>query len=255
MEDYVVDVKRLESVWSRCYILPAERITMLHIIYALPRMIQHLFRDAPQLVSMFAGFVDTMMKLMSELPIIPPLPVFSEDLTELMTGLRVEQIERRVEDVGAYRVTPIVLLWTFVVKILDPYIKGVELEPTQAPEGIVDFKLIDIAMSRARERSLVIIEEPEIHKNPVLVSTVVEDVVKAVKEKDLTVVITTHSELVPLTLCKCVRDGMIDVSDVSVYYLERSIESPWTKVRRLEIDKSGYMEPIPAVEEVAVHLF
>jgi len=132
----------------------------------------------------------------------------------------------------------------------DPYVE-LELPLDLAPEGFIDFVILDTLARRMPRRALVVVE-PEIHKNPLKVMEYVERLVKVVEEKDVTVVMTTHSDLVVLTLAKLVAQRRLRAEDVKVYYFTRD---PWTRAEEVKIFPDGTVEKLPDWEEATAALF
>ena len=102
---------------------------------------------------------------------------------------------------------------------------------------------------------MIVIEEPEIYKNPVFQFEMMEKIVDLAVKKDLTVIITSHSEIIPLSIAKLVEEDKLKPDDVRIYYLTRSKEEPWTKIRKIEVYENGTLEELPDSEEVTARLF
>ena len=71
----------------------------------------------------------------------------------------------------------------------------------------------------------------------------------------MTLVATTHNDLVLHAVGRAVEDGVVKPERVAVYYLERSKEMPWTGARRIQVYEDGTFAEIPHVEEVLAHVF
>jgi hypothetical protein len=195
-----------------------------------------------------AGFVSFFAEVLKSLPVAPPLPVFISDYLRAVAGIDIEPQMGGVSGVGAFmlKTTPVFSLLEFTYR--DPY---VELPLDLAPEGFIDFAILDTLARRMPRRALVV-EEPEIHKNPLKVMEYVERLVKIVEEKDVTVVMTTHSDLVVLTLAKLAAQRRLRAEDVKVYYFTRE---PWTRAEEVKIFPDGTVEKLPDWEEATAALF
>jgi hypothetical protein len=160
----------------------------------------------------------------------------------------------RFKDVGSLVLEFIPLLSMASYKYVDPY-TSVELPATAAPDGVIDLGLIEGFLSRAETGSLIAVEEPENHKHPLKLVELVEFMARRAVEGKLTLVVTTHSDLILHSLAKLVETGVIKPGDVTVYYLERSSEKPWTAARRIHVYEDGTFEEIPHVAEVISRVF
>jgi AAA15 family ATPase/GTPase len=147
------------------------------------------------------------------------------------------------------KTAPVFSLLEFTYR--DPYVE-LELPLDLAPEGFIDFVILDTLARRMPRRALMVVEEPEIHKNPLKVMEYVERLVKIVEEKDVTVVMTTHSDLVVLTLAKLVAQRRLRAEDVKVYYFTREA---WTRAEEVKIFPDGTVEKLPDWEEATAALF
>lgn len=137
----------------------------------------------------------------------------------------------------------------------DPFLSNVRMPLEGAPEGALDFLLIKPVLEKAPERSLIVLEEPENNKNPTMQMELVKYLAEVSLKKNLTLVMTTHSEIVPLTLAKLVESRVISKDDVKIYYLTRTIENPWTQAKMIEIYDDGSMDILPDSKELTIKLF
>ena len=92
----------------------------------------------------------------------------------------------------------------------------------------------------ARDRSRLLIEQPEIHLNPRLQAGLA-DLLVAFANRLSGVVVETHSEHLLLRLRRLVAEGQIDAADVGVYFVDRVKGE--SRVRRVPLLQSGYIDP------------
>jgi len=177
--------------------------------------------------------------------------LFISDYLRAVAGIDIEPQMGGVSGVGAFmlKTAPVFSLLEFTNR--DPHVE-LELPLDLAPEGFIDFVILDTLARRMPRRALVVVEEPEIHKNPLKVMEYVERLVKVVEEKDVAVVMTTHSDLVVLTLAKLVAQRRLRAEDVKVYYFTRG---PWTRAEEVKIFPDGTVEKLPDWEEATAALF
>ena len=247
------------SPWADEYLLPSRRIDYIHILMFLPKITRTIAKGTagPRaltgslggLVSMLSG----LFEVFKELPVIPPFGTFAMDLTRAL-GVPIEPISREVYDVGSFTVSIPYVVQLIDVTFKDPFTK-LMLPLELSPDGIVDLSVFAIMTERIPNRSLVVIEEPEIHKNPVMIMDFTKQIARRALDKDFTVIMTTHSDIIPLTLAKLVGDGVLRIEDLKIYYLRRSAEDPWTNLSDIKVYEDGTVEGFPDAEEVVSHLF
>ena len=236
--------------WEGAYLLPSTRIAMLKMTQALGRLIRESGRG-DRVATMFLG---VLAEILSHVILAPPMPLFTSDLMRIYTGFEFKGAQE-VEGAGRVMVEALSILSLVTMEYEDPYIKGLRIPVDQAPDGIVDSILIREFVDRAPPRSLVVIEEAENQKNPLLILRDIREIAVKSVRRDLTLAMTTHNDLVIHTLLKAVSDGELRPGDIRVYYLERSRADPWTRVRELRVYDDGTIEEIPGAEEVTTALF
>ncbi len=239
------------SPWSDEYLFPSRRLAYLQILMLLPRILRDVQRveGARVLGSMF----EWVSGLLKDVPLLPPFPLFAADFTRALTGVAADVVEGGlgVTGVGTFfaRVTSLISLISITYT---DYFSKQEFPLEGAADGQVDVSIIDLALKRVPDSSLVVIEEPEVFKNPLTEVEFARRVVERVLEKKSVLVLTTHSDLVPITIAKMVAEGRVRVDDIRVYYLERD---PWTKLKELEVYEDGTLEELPDSEKIMTQLF
>jgi len=242
-----------ESPWNDEFLLPSRRVAYFQALRVLPKIAREVQKspDSSSFLPLVVGFIKPILE---ELPLFPPAQVFFTDLNKALTGYRIEPIRGDLKSLGGYvvEISPLLSLIEFTVR--DPY-TNLKLPPEMAPDGQVDALLINLILEKATENSLIVIEEPEIYKNPVYQFEIMEKILDRAINKNLTVVITTHSEIIPLSITKLVGEGNVSADDVRIYYLERTKEEPWTSVRKINVYEDGTLEELPDSEKITACLF
>lgn len=129
-------------------------------------------------------------------------------------------------------------------------------EVKDSPSGLVDYTILNLMVSKAKNNSLIVIEEPESHKNPVMQIELMKNLIKAVKEKNLTLVLTTHSETIIHTVLKEIEEGYISSDDVKFHHFIRSEQKSWTEIKEINVHEDGSLEePLEDFIEAFVELF
>lgn len=94
----------------------------------------------------------------------------------------------------------------------------------------------------ARENSLLLIEQPEIHLHPKLQSALCDLLIDIVKENKQ-VIVETHSEHLILRLQRRIAENVISHKDVSLLYFETSKNG--TIITDIELDENGLLTRWP----------
>jgi hypothetical protein len=244
------EINRLpSSPWVDEFLLPSRRIDYIQIIMFLPRMIGEL-KGKPE-ATLIASFTGALFELFKAIPLLPPFGIFAMDYTRALTGLQLELVKGGIKNVGSYMVHVHPLFSLIELTIQDPYTK-LQLPVELAPDGLLDFSIFDSMIERIPENSLVVIEEPEIHKNPLMVKEFTEHVVKKILNKGLTLIMTTHSDIPIITMGKLVAGKILKPEEVKVYYFKRD---PWTKISEIKVYEDGTVESLPDTEELITRLF
>lgn len=106
--------------------------------------------------------------------------------------------------------------------------------------GVSQILPVLVQLMAAREESLTIIKQPELHLNPKLQRGVADVFVdRAVSGRR--VAIETHSEHILLRVRTLVAEGKIDPNEIAIYFVER-----WgfnSKVRTISVDEFGHIKP------------
>ncbi len=226
---------------STGYLLPSQRVYFF-------RMLQFLFKRLRRRA------IERIFKTKQLYMIVPPMHLFLEDFMKLYIGRKfLEQHELGGLGTVVEKITPLLAL--IIYEYTDPFIENLKLPLDLASDGLIDSAIIRIFVDKAQENSLLVIEEPENHKNPVQLIELTKYIAEEVIKRKLTVIITTHNDIIVRTLAKAVEERKIRPSDVAVYYFERGPENPWTRVRKLEIYEDGSIEELPDAEKIITALF
>ena len=90
----------------------------------------------------------------------------------------------------------------------------------------------------AREESLTIAEQPEIHLNPRL-QCVLADLFVEMANTDHRVIVETHSEHLLLRLRRLVASGKIDHKKIAIYFVEKTGDD--SVIRPIQLEKNGHI--------------
>jgi hypothetical protein len=96
------------------------------------------------------------------------------------------------------------------------------------------------AVASAQPGALVFVEEPEIHLHPRALGALAELLISVTREKNLQMVLTSHSEHLLLPLLSAVEKGDLPCEDIRVYFCKE--EAGHAVATRLDVDASGTIE-------------
>ena len=112
----------------------------------------------------------------------------------------------------------------------------------------LDFEFLRSRIRELPEKSLLVIEEPEIHKRPTTIVDYIEELVELAEKKGLTVIMTTNSDIPLLSLASLVGKKRLNSNDIAIYYFGDEIS-------RIKIYEDGVIDVLPEEDEVIPRLF
>jgi len=116
---------------------------------------------------------------------------------------------------------------------------GIPINMAQEAFGISQLLYLLLFLLMTPEGGAVCIEEPEIHLHPASQARLVEKLVEVAKQRNLQLIITTHSEHILLKFLNLVAKNTITNEDLKVYYFERDEKKPVARVEELEVTEKG----------------
>jgi energy-coupling factor transporter ATP-binding protein EcfA2 len=247
------------ALWSSAYLLSSQRVDLFKLYQSITSIVlsKELSKESHETTkyiterSAISFIYSLILAFLGAFH--PATSLFFEELMSLKELYHIGKIIES-KDVGSliYEAIPLILARDH--KYIDPYI-SVELPANAAPDGIVDVGLIEEFSTRAESDSLMVIEEPENYKHPVKLIETINKMINVVLEKKLTLILTTHNDLVLHAIAKAVEKKQLKPGDVAIYYLERGADKPWTNARRIAIYEDGTFEEIPHLDKVISLVF
>lgn len=98
-----------------------------------------------------------------------------------------------------------------------------------------------VAALLAQKDSLLIVENPEAHLHPAAQSSIMKFLIQVAKEKNLQLIIETHSDHVVNGMRIAVKDGVLDARDGHVLYFS----DEECRVKMITCDKNGTLSDYP----------
>lgn len=228
------------KIWNETHVAVAGRYGLLLAWLSWPEFVSKEIpeKEGREMVSQMFSIFPSLLAMSEALA---PSKVFLEELLGEFRKVRDDDLET-----GSYQFEtfiPIFLtLFQSKMRFRDIIDKKLELSVREAPSGLVDEAVIDLIVSGAEKHSLVVVEEPEEHKNPLQQINLVRRLVDAAKEKELTLVLTTHSEIIIHALLSEVEKKRLTPEELKLHYFKRDKEHPWTEVQEIKVYEDGSIE-------------
>jgi predicted ATPase len=92
---------------------------------------------------------------------------------------------------------------------------------------------------KAKEETLVVIEEPELHLHPAAHGNLAELFVNSLKNGNKRYLIETHSQNFVLRLRRLVAEDKLNKDDIVIYYVDFDEEENESQLKRINIDNMG----------------
>ncbi|MEM4645709.1 MAG: AAA family ATPase [Archaeoglobaceae archaeon] len=235
--------KPTTSPWTDEFLLPSRRVGYFQFIIQLPKILQKIL-ETESIIQMLG--IGSVFKSIG----FPQFNMFVLDYIRSLTGLRLGFIGE-MRDIGSYAVNIHPLFSLIELTTQDPYTK-LQLPAEISPDGFLDFSIFDSMTKNIPENSLVVIEEPEIHKNPRMVIDFANFIAERALDKKLTLIMTTHSDILPIAIAKLVKEQKLRAEDARIYYFKRD---PWVKLSEIKFYEDGTVDRLPDTEEVVSYLF
>lgn len=92
--------------------------------------------------------------------------------------------------------------------------------------------------------SFIIVENPEAHLHPAAQAKIMNELMVVTKERDIQLIVETHSDHVLNTALRAVNEHRLNVDELEVLFFSNSTNSdkmPETKVRNLEVNERGHI--------------
>jgi predicted ATPase len=159
-----------------------------------------------------------------------------ERVNEWLTTLGVPYA-LRVVPVGAVGSDHVV--GDLVAVILTDLRSGVEVSPADVGFGISQILPI-VVEALARQRSVICVEQPEIHLHPALQSQLADLLIESTAEEGRAnqFLVETHSEHLVLRMQRRIREGSLSADRVKVIYVDQ-VEGGTSRCSLLRLDKHG----------------
>ena len=153
-----------------------------------------------------------------------------------------EQIPRwleRFDLIDSYRLNPISGTETerdyeFLVR---KYEGGPEVRLTDVGFGVSQVLPVLVLCYHVPEGSILILEQPEAHLHPKVQSELADLLIEVVKERQLQIILESHSEHLLIRLMRRIAEEQISANDTAFYFCE--MNEGVSEIERLDVDDYG----------------
>ena len=134
-----------------------------------------------------------------------------------------------------------------ISEYLDPSF-GVVLNLSSASQGSRQILSVITQLFWSRPGDIIMIEEPEISLHPGSQVLLTELFAEAIAEGKQ-IIVTTHSEFLPLALRRPIKSGLLTLDDIALYHIKKEEEG--TIAEKLDLTEDGYVRGwIPSFSEI-----
>lgn len=151
-----------------------------------------------------------------------------------------EQIPKwlqRLDLIDSYRLNPALDTETDYEFLVRKYKGGPEVRLTDVGFGVSQVLPVLVLCYYVPEGSILILEQPEAHLHPKVQSELADLLVEVVKNRQLQIILESHSEHLILRLMRRIAEEQISADDTAFYFCE--MNEGVSEIERLNVDDYG----------------
>ena len=157
-----------------------------------------------------------------------------------------EQIPKwlqRLELIDSYNVQPVSDTGGNYELLVKQYKDGPEVPLTDVGFGVSQVLPVLILCYYAPEGSILILEQPEAHLHPKVQSELADVLIDVVKNRNVQIILESHSENLLLRLMRRIAEEQISVDNTALYFCQ--INDGTSGIERLDMDEYGNIRNWP----------
>jgi predicted ATPase len=108
--------------------------------------------------------------------------------------------------------------------------------------GINQLVLLFAILAGSPKKSVICLEEPEIHLHPAKQSQLMKTIMRIAKDEEKQIILTTHSEYILYPLLAAVSSGSLKPKDLSIYYFQYDNKNHKTSAEKLIVNDKGQLK-------------
>lgn len=150
---------------------------------------------------------------------------------------------QRLELIESYNLRPLSDTGKDYEFLVKKYKDGPEIRLTDIGFGVSQVLPVLILCYYAPEGSILILEQPEAHLHPKVQSELADVLIDVVKNRNVQVILESHSEHLLLRLMRRIAEEQISVDDTALYFCQ--INDGTSEIERLDVDEYGNIRNWP----------
>ena len=157
-----------------------------------------------------------------------------------------EQIPKwlqRLDLIHSYRLNPILDTETDYEFLVRKYNGGPEVRLTDVGFGVSQILPVLVLCYYVPEGSILILEQPEAHLHPKVQSELADLLIEVVKNRQLQIILESHSEHLLIRLMRRIAEEEISANDTAFYFCE--MNEGVSEIERLNVDDYGNIKNWP----------
>lgn len=144
---------------------------------------------------------------------------------------------QRLDLIDSYRLNPIPNTETGYEFLVRKYKDGPEVRLTDVGFGVSQVLPVLVLCYYVPEGSILILEQPEAHLHPKVQSELADLLIEVVKNRQLQIILESHSEHLILRLMRRIAEEQISADDTAFYFCE--MNEGVSEIERLNVDDYG----------------
>ena len=150
---------------------------------------------------------------------------------------QIPQWLQRLDLIDSYRLNPIPNTETGYEFLVRKYKNGPEVRLTDVGFGVSQVLPVLVLCYYVPEGSILILEQPEAHLHPKVQSELADLLIEVVKNRQLQIILESHSEHLILRLMRRIAEEQISADDTAFYFCE--MNEGVSEIERLNVDDYG----------------
>ena len=143
----------------------------------------------------------------------------------------------RLDLIDSYRLNPIAGSGKDYEFLVRKYKDGPEVRLTDVGFGVSQVLPVLVLCYYVPEGSILILEQPEAHLHPKVQSELADLLIEVVKERQLQIILESHSEHLLIRLMRRIAEEQISADDTAFYFCE--MNEGVSKIEKLNVDDYG----------------
>lgn len=144
---------------------------------------------------------------------------------------------QRLDLIDSYRLNPVRNTERDYEFLVRKYKGGPEIRLTDVGFGVSQVLPVLVLCYYVPEGSILILEQPEAHLHPKVQSELADLLVEVVKERQLQIILESHSEHLLIRLMRRIAEEQISADDTAFYFCE--MKEGVSEIERLNVDDYG----------------